>query len=228
MRAVCRLGIVAVLFTSLALHAAPPANPERFKEQIEAYEAADKANPPPQNAVLFAGASGIRLWTTLAQDFPEYTVINRGFGGSQISDNIFYAERIIIPCKPKLIIFQAGGNDINGGKSPETVLADFKTFVALIRKKLPETRIGYLSIQPAPARWEQREQQKEANRLIKAWIADQKNVDFINAYDQFLNSAGTPRTELFVKDNLHHNPQGYKLRTEIVTPYLHKVLPVTK
>lgn len=228
MRAACRLGIATVLLTTLALHAAPPANPERFKTEIEAYEAADKANPPPQNAVLFAGASGIRLWKSLPQDFPEYTVINRGFGGSQISDNIYYAERIIIPCKPKLIVFQAGGNDINAGKSPETVLADFKTFVALIHKHLPDTRIAYLSIGPSVARWGQRGKQTHANTLVKEWIADQKNVDYINAYDQFLNSAGTPRTELFVEDNLHHNPAGYKLRTEIVTPYLHKVLPVAK
>ena len=63
----------------------------------------------------------IRLWKTLAQDFPEYKVLNRGFGGCQIADCTYYADRIVVPYKPRLIVLRAGGNDIAAGKTSEQV-----------------------------------------------------------------------------------------------------------
>src|SRR5436853_118273 len=111
-----------------------------FEKDVLAFEASDKTNPPPKNAILFIGSSSIRMWKTLAQDFPDYRVINRGFGGSQISDSIYFADRIVIPYQPRAIVFYAGGNDINGGKSAETVFTDFKTFVGKVRAKLPDTK----------------------------------------------------------------------------------------
>src|SRR6266699_3181798 len=101
----------------------------KWEKEISAYEQMARANPPPKGAVLFTGSSTIRLWKTLAQDFPKHRVINRGFGGSQIVDSVNYAERIVIPYQPRQIILYAGGNDINAGKTPEQVFADFKSFV---------------------------------------------------------------------------------------------------
>ena len=140
----------------------------RGKRFRNAYERIDRTNPPPKGGVLFIGSSTIRLWKTLAQDFPQYRVINRGFGGSQIIDSVNYFERIVAPCRPRQIIFYAGGNDINAGKSPEQVFADFKAFVAKAQTALPETSISYVSIAPNPARWSQVEKVKAANQLIAA------------------------------------------------------------
>ena len=109
-----------------------------------------KINHPPKGAILFIGSSSIRLWKTLARDFPEHKVINRGFGGSQIIDSVRFAERVVLPYQPKRIVFYAGGNDINAGKAPEEVCADFKAFVEKVRGALPETRIAYISIAPNP------------------------------------------------------------------------------
>ncbi|HEY8746736.1 MAG TPA: GDSL-type esterase/lipase family protein [Tepidisphaeraceae bacterium] len=113
---------------------------ERWEKEIAAYEAADKQNPPKQGGVVFTGASGIRMWKTLEKDFPDQAVINRGFGGSEMADSAYFADRIVTPYKPRLVVVQAGGNDINAGKSPEQVLTDFKSFVEKIRAKLPGTR----------------------------------------------------------------------------------------
>ncbi len=128
-----------------------------WEKEIRAFEKAALTSPPPSGAILFIGSSSTRLWKTLAQDFPDHKVINRGFGGSQIADSVNYADRIVIPCKPRLIVLQAGGNDIAAGKSPERVLSDFKAFVEKVRARLPETRIAFLSIHPAPVRWAQAE-----------------------------------------------------------------------
>jgi len=67
---------------------------DKWEQQIAAFEADDRTNPPPKDAVLFIGSSTIRRWTTLAQDFPEHRVINRGFGGSQIADSTHFADRV--------------------------------------------------------------------------------------------------------------------------------------
>src|SRR5215216_1365691 len=103
------------LFAALLLAATAFAQSKTnsFEKEILAFEASDKTNPPPKNAVLFIGSSSIRMWKNVAKDFPDYRVINRGFGGSQIEDSIHYADRIVFPYVPSTIVFYAGGNDIN-------------------------------------------------------------------------------------------------------------------
>ena len=192
----------------------------RFEREIRAFEVADKLNPPPKGAILFIGASSTRLWKTLDRDFSEYTVINRGFGGSQLADSVYFADRIVIPYQPKLIILQSGGNDINAGKSPEQVLADFKAFVTKVRKELPETRIAFTSLSPAPVRWSQAKKQIKTNQLVSEYIKSAENLDFIELWDQFLGPDGKPREDLFVPDRLHNNTKGYTIRAQVVRPHL--------
>ena len=177
-------------------------------------------NPPPTGAVLFAGSSSIRLWKTLAEDLPGITLINRGFGGSHLSDNVFFAEQIVFPYKPKLIVLHVGTNDIHSGKSPEQVFSDFKTYVAKVRSRLPDTRIVFMEINASPARWAEAEKQKEANRLIKEYCASGKNLGFIELFDAMLGPDGLPREDLYKDDKLHPNEAGYKIRTERVKPHL--------
>jgi len=214
------LALLVLLTGRHSLFAADPSPSLRFDKEIKAYEAADAKSPPPEGVIVFTGASGIRGWKTLQADFAEHKVVNRGFGGCHMSDVVFYADRIVIPYKPKLIVVQAGGNDLKSGKSPPQVLADFQALVEKVRAKLPEARIAYLSISPSPARWSQAEQQKEANRLVKEYVATSTNLDYIELFDAFLGSDGMPRAELFVADRLHHNGEGYKVRTQIVKPHL--------
>jgi lysophospholipase L1-like esterase len=203
-----------------AAKAAEKSPSEKYEKEILAFEAADKVSPPPQGAVLFIGASSTRRWKTLAEDFPEVKVINRGFGGSQMADSVYYADRIVIPYKPKLIVVQAGGNDINAGKTSEQVLADFQAFVTKVRAELPHVRIAFTSLSPSPKRWEQAEKQKEANRLVKEYVRSGENLDYIELWDQFLGPDGKPREDLFVEDRLHNNAQGYVIRAEVVRPHL--------
>ena len=215
------------LFTALLafaitafLRAEQPATANKFEKDIAAFEASDKTNPPPQGAILFTGASGIKRWTTLAKDFPDLKVINRGFGGSQISDSIHFLDRVSIPYHPKTIVLQAGGNDINAGKAVGQVVADFKTWVEKVRAKLPGVKIVCLGQSPSPARWEQRDKQKELNRLVREYIASGKNMAFVDLWDVTLGPDGLPRAELFVADRLHPSAEGYQIRTKLLRPVI--------
>jgi lysophospholipase L1-like esterase len=215
-------GALAIAFLAIAFHVAaqPAPNSPPFAADIDAFESSDKTNPPPTGAVLFIGSSSIRLWKTLAQDFPEHKVINRGFGGSQIIDSVNYAERIVLPYKPRLIVLYAGGNDINAGKPAEEVFKDYAAFVAKIHTALPETRVAYISIAPNPARWAQVERVKAANHLIEAHTKTDPRLTFINVFPKMLGNDGHPKPDIYVADRLHMNEKGYALWKEIVAPYL--------
>jgi hypothetical protein len=205
-------------FVSFARSETPPAN--KFEKEILAYEEKDKTSMPPKGGILFTGASGIRRWTTLTEDFPGLPVFNRGFGGSQLSDSIHYVDRISIKYAPKTIVIQAGGNDINAGKTPEQVFADFKTYVEKVRAALPEVKIIFLNLGPSPKRWEQREAQQKANQLVRDYIAAGKNLVYVDLWPGSIGADGLPKPELYVEDKLHSTAAGYKMRTELLRPLL--------
>jgi lysophospholipase L1-like esterase len=194
----------------------------RWENEIAAFEAMDRTNPPPKGSLLFIGSSTIRLWTTLAKDFPEQQVINRGFGGSEIADSTHFADRIVFPYAPRMIFFRAGGNDLWAGKSPETVFADFKDFVTRVRTHLPQAEIVFISWGPSPSRWKQHDKEKALNAMAENYARQTPHIKYIETYDMVLGAGGRPRSDLFQADRLHYNAAGYKLLAERVRPYLPK------
>lgn len=216
------------LFVSLIIllgtHASPVAGPARdfahWAKEISAFEHIDRTNLPPPGAVLFTGSSTIRLWKTLAQDFPEHRVINRGFGGCQIVDCTHFADRIIFPFAPRTIFLRAGGNDIHDGKSPEEVFADFQEFVRTVHARLPATDIVFIGLCPSVARWKQADAENRLNRAVKKFARRALYVRYLECYAMTLGAAGQPRPELFVADQLHLNAEGYRLLAERVRPFL--------
>lgn len=202
------------------VRAAGPSASTKWERAIRAFEAADKKSPPPTGAVLFVGSSSIRFWKTLAQDFPQYNVIDRGFGGSTIADCTHYADRIVIPYRPSLIVLHAGSNDLSAGKTPQRVYDDFRAFVEKVRAALPETPIAFVSINPTPARWAQAEKQRETNDLIKRYIFSASRLAYIDIWNALLGPDGQPRADLHIRDRLHPNAAGYKIRAEIINKYL--------
>jgi GDSL-like Lipase/Acylhydrolase family len=192
----------------------------KWEKEIAAFEESDRQSPPPTGAVVFTGSSTIARWKTLAADFPELPVIDRGFGGSEIVDCTHFAPRIVFPYQPRMVVFRCGGNDLHAGKSVEQVFADFKEFASAVRKQLPQTEIVVISLCPSIARWSQRDQEKDLNKLVEDYIASQSRMKYIECYSVPLGADGQPRPELFVADKLHFNAEGYKLLTERVRPQL--------
>lgn len=194
----------------------------RWEKEIAAYEEGDRTDPPPKGGSLFIGSSTIRLWKSLAQDFPNHQVINRGFGGSEIMDATHFAERIIFPYQPRAIFLRAGGNDIHAGKSPAQVFADFKAFVATVHAKLPESDIVFISLSPSSSRWSEAEDNKTLNKLVEDYVHGKSHLKYLETYDIAIGPDGKPRDELFVGDKLHFNAAGYKLLAERVRTILVK------
>jgi len=199
------------------LTAAPQTN--KWEGAIAAFEQEDKQSPPPKNAILFVGSSSIRLWDT-TRSFPTLTTLNRGFGGSYLSDVARYADRIITPYQPRLIVVYAGSNDIAGQRTAEEVFAAYKDLVAAVRKSLPTTPILYIAMAPNPKRWHLYPQMQKADALIRDYAKTHDHLRFLDFGPQMLGSDGRPRPELFRDDKLHLNAEGYRLWNSLLLPHL--------
>ncbi len=197
-----------------------------WEKEIQQLEAKDKTEKDPDNAILFTGSSSIRLWKTIATDMQPYTVIQRGFGGSKFSDLYFYTERIVKPHDFRaVVIFVA--NDISGSnldRTPKEVAATFQEIVKKIRAMKPPTPIFIIEITPTNSRWKVWPQIQEANNLMKKACRKFKDVHFIETGAAYLDEKRLPRSDLFIKDQLHPNEEGYKIWTAIIKKRLDEVL----
>jgi lysophospholipase L1-like esterase len=204
----------AAITNSLATH-----NSKGWEKEITAFETSDRTHPPPKGCIVFVGSSSIRLWTSLASDFPGLLVVNRGFGGSQLADSVNFADRIITPYHPREVVIYAGGNDINAGKDPDVVFGDFVALVARIRAGSPGARICFIASAPNPKRWEQVEKVKRLNKLVRTYC-ERHGLEFIDVFPLMLGPDGKPKPDIFVEDRLHMNAKGYAIWREAVLPYL--------
>lgn len=219
--AACFVAIYTPVFA--AEPAAPDPVPNPFSGEIRRFESWDKQNSWPTSAVLFTGSSSIRMWPT-RESFPELTVINRGFGGSQISDVNHFFDRAVLKYKPEVIVLYAGDNDIAGGKSPEQVLDDFRTFVARVHNELPDTTIVYLPIKPSIARWKLWPAMSKANALIESLADADERLEYVDTATPMLGSDGKPRPELLRDDGLHMTPAGYQVWSKALAPVLEELV----
>jgi len=195
-----------------------------FYDEIQAFKKQDSIKPPPQHAILFVGSSSFHFWTDVQNYFPGYTIINRGFGGSSLPDVIRYAGDIIFPYHPKQIVIYCGENDLaaSDAVTEDTVFDRFKILFELIRSKLKDVPIVYVSIKPSPSRERLRPKMEEANGMIKEYLAEQKNAAFADVYYLMLNGDYEPMPEIFKEDSLHMNAKGYAIWQKAIQPYLIK------
>ncbi len=219
-RVVLLAGVILVGAAAAAAQSATPAGRGRFEKNVQAYEAADKLDPPAPGAILLARDSQFFRWKTLTEDLPGYRIVNRGVDSFQTSDLVYFLDRLVLPYKPRLIVLHVGGNDVHVGKTAEQVLADFKTFVARVRAAQPDVPIAYTSITPSPGRWDEAAVRMKANALVKEYVRSGRNLHFIDLWDAFLGPDGKPREDLYGPDRIHPNHDGYLVRVRIMRPLL--------
>lgn len=222
-RTLLRFAARAALVPLLLLGAgasAQRAPADAWEADMQRFAAADRAQPPAPGGIVFVGSSSIRLWTSLAEDFPGRRVLNRGFGGSTIADATRHVEPLVTRYAPRTIVFYAGDNDLAAGATPAQVRADFDAFVRAVRERLPTARILFVSIKPSPSRSALLPAMREANALIRDDARHLKNVGYVDVFTPMLDAQGRPRAELFGADGLHMNRAGYALWVSIIAPAL--------
>jgi lysophospholipase L1-like esterase len=201
---------------------APGAESAPWAAAFEGFDAADASSPPAPGGVLFVGSSSIRLWSDLDHEFSDAPmVLNRGFGGSQLSDCVKNLNRLVVRYQPRTVFVYAGDNDLAEGATPEEVAKRFARFVAGVHEALPTTRIEFISIKPSPARIALLPQIRATNELIRSYTLSESGTEFIDVYSAMLDTHGAPRPELFRADALHLNADGYALWRAVIAPHVH-------
>jgi hypothetical protein len=196
--------------------------PGAFDYEIGQFLEMDKRKPPPQGAILFIGSSIFREWTDLEKQMAPLPVFNRAFGGSRTFEVLHYADRIVLPYKPRIIVYYCGSNDVGSGASAAEVAANFKAFVDKVAAPLPDTRIFFVSINKAPEKRYAWNVVDEANARIREYTAKNKRLDFIDVNPVLLDAAGKPRFELYREDELHFRPAAYVEFTRIIRPVIER------
>jgi lysophospholipase L1-like esterase len=191
-----------------------------FEKEILAFEHQDSLQFPPKQAVLFVGSSSIRLWKTLADDFPELQVINRGFGGSKTADVLYYFDRIVKPYQPKTIVYFTGTNDLAGNIAPQQVVDNVEEFIKRVGGLFPETNIVVLSNTIAVSRKHLRDSYLETNRILQVMLRKYPKADFLDVTTPGLKPDGWPRPEIYGTDSLHLNATGYQMWKNLLRPVL--------
>ena len=214
MKSFSSVKILLILPVLLANAKEPTRSPEQFTKTIHSWFKSDQKNPPPINCTMFIGSSSIRRWSTLAEDFPEINVVNRGFGGSKTSDILHFFDQLIPTVQPQNIVFYCGENDIAKGASPEVPANNWKTFVERVRSVRPDTKFYYIPIKPNPKRWNFWPKYQAANLLIEEYCKSDPKITYIGTIPlRMLASNGKPRPCIYDSDLLHLNTDGYKIWT---------------
>lgn len=220
-----RTAVFAAFMSLLSLlpsHAGATDTPAiRWHSTLEEFAAADKTKKPPGRGVLFVGSSSVRLWKTVANDFPDVPVIiNRGYGGSTLEDSSYLVRQLVTQYQPSQVLVYAGENDLQEGRTPTQILASMKRLVQAVRAELPGARIAFISIKPSPSRAKLLPLMKVSNALIADYLLTLHNAEYIDVYTPMLSAGGQPRPELFLPDMLHMNAAGYAMWHTIIAPYV--------
>ena len=194
---------------------------ERWDPAIQRFEEQDKVSPPPQNGIVFIGASSIVRWN-LPEYFPELgaRAINHGFGGSQSVDSVRYVERLVVPYHPRIVVYYADDNDVEANVPAREIAHQFELFDQKVHAALPETKIIFISVKPSIRRWKWIDTIRSANAMVKAYCAKEKHLAFMDIEQQMLGADGKPNPDLLVADGLHMTPAGYRIWTAALTPLL--------
>jgi len=210
--------------TTPAAEAGPPAT--KWEEEIAAYEKLDREAPVLPGGIVLLGSSNIRMWTTLADDFPGMNVVNRGVGGCRLVELAEFAPRLVAAAKPRVIVVGAGTNDVNAGTATAEIRGAFDRLVDALRRDHPEATIAFLAISPTVKRWEQLDRQVAANEAIKASIDARRDAKlvYLDANTAFLGADGLPAPECFLDDMQHPSTIGNARRAELLRPMLKDLL----
>lgn len=209
-----------LIFLLFGIFVSNAQDPNRFKAQVDELFNKEYNFTPNKKLVVFAGSSSIRMWKDVQDYFPEYNVINNGFGGSHFSDLIFYYDQLILKQKPEIVFIYEGDNDIAGEKKPGLIKRQARELYKRIRSDLPETKIIFISPKPSIARVNLKKEYIKLNKRLKKFCNRKQNLEFADVWHPAVDDNGDVFQDIFIEDGLHMNKKGYDIWGKVISQYL--------
>lgn len=191
-----------------------------YDQRVRAFR---ELNPKAQkHQVVFVGDS-ITQDYPLSEHFPERVTYNRGIGGDTTVGLSRRLEESVFALEPETVVLLIGTNDLALLHStPEEVVSRIGAILAVIRARLPQTRILLESVYPVRPDAGQTTREGRSNediRTINAKLAALPDIRFMDLYSRLADSEGRLRSE-FTVEGLHINQAGYSVITETLRPLL--------
>ncbi len=212
--------LLFLVITLLGLVSSKAQDPTRFKEQVDRLFNIEYNFSADKKLVIFTGSSSVRMWKDVQNYFPEYNIINNGFGGSQFSDLIYYYDELITKQTPEILFIYEGDNDLASDKNPAKILKEAKGLIARIKRDLPQTKIVLISPKPSIARKSLKKDYIRLNKKLTKLCKKQDNLEFADVWTIMLDKNGNVYTDIFIEDGLHMNKKGYDLWAKVIGKYL--------
>ena len=212
---------IILFFLFIGIFVSNAQDPDRFKEQVEQlYNKEYHFISPDKKLVVFAGSSSIRMWKDVQDYYPDFNVINNGFGGSHFSDLLYFYNQLILKQKPDILFIYEGDNDVAAKKKTGLLKRQAKELYERIRQDLPETKIIYISPKPSIKRWDLKKKYEKLNRRLENFCHRKDNLEFANVWDAMLDENGNVFQDIFVEDGLHMNKKGYDIWGKVIGKFL--------
>jgi beta-glucosidase len=230
--------MVCVL-AGMARGAADPSIPEikggeAFLTKHKSFLERGKAGPI---GVLFIGDSITQGWTKAPEVWKKYyepyQPANFGIGGDRTEHVLWRIENGELDgIQPKVVVLMIGTNN-SGTNTAEQIAAADKKIVAMIRAKLPKTKVLVLAVFPRGPRkardgksMDDGVKRMELIRTVNAELAkldDGKMVRFLDIGPKFLDAQGKIPNDI-MPDQLHPSAKGYQIWAEAMHPLLLEML----
>lgn len=184
-----------------------------------------------QHKIMFYGASNFRLWTEMQEDLAPYKVLNHAFGGSTDELQLQYADLLVYPYNPDIIVFQTGSNDFvaetETGTTEEalaTIIASKKTYFETMHTALPDAKLIIVGGLLLPSRAEFTLATIALNEYLQAMCDEHDFMYFINPEDLTYDGQDYEMS-YFVEDGIHLTHEARLLWYEhYIKPVLDRVV----
>ncbi|GLR18790.1 GDSL-type esterase/lipase family protein [Portibacter lacus] len=172
--------------------------------------------------LVLTGSSSARMYKNVGEHFPDYNVINSGFGGSKMYELQYFLDELVVKFKPDIVLIYEGDNDVAGEFTTEQIMTTTKEVVAKLKKDLPGVELYFISPKPSLARWNLADKYVALNSELEEYCKKTERVGYIDVWYPMLNDEGTPIKDIFIQDGLHMNEKGYAIWKAAIEPKVMK------
>ncbi|MFP2996651.1 GDSL-type esterase/lipase family protein [Spongiivirga sp. MCCC 1A20706] len=189
-----------------------------LKQEVNALSLKYSSYQSNTDNIIFTGSSSVRMWHAINSTFPEVSILNTGFGGSEMIDLIRHRNKLVRDFKPIKLFIYEGDNDIARGTSPKKTLKHFKRFIRWTKRRLPNTKLFIISPKPSIARWHLKGEYVKLNNALKD-LCLAENLSFVDVWSPMIDN-DRPIQDIFLDDDLHMNEKGYKIWKKVISSFI--------